>query len=260
MTVDIDLSGRRAVVTGGGRGIGRAVAVALAEAGADVTVAARTSAELDRTVAEIEDHGVEGRAVVADLATDEGLDRLADEAIETEVPPDLLVNNAGVFLTASPVDQPVTDIDRMLRLNLRAALLLSRRFVAAFRDSDHDSGRIINVASNVTRTAVPEWTAYGASKTGLIGVTEGLALELADDGVTVNSVSPGTTRTPAVKRAIEEHGDRLYDFDRLPTGRIAEPEDVAGVVLFLASELAGHVTGEDVAVDGGVNLTAGFYR
>jgi NAD(P)-dependent dehydrogenase (short-subunit alcohol dehydrogenase family) len=260
MTVEIDLSGRRAVVTGGGRGIGRAVAVALAEAGADVTVAARTASELDRTVAEIEAHGVDGRSVVADLATDEGLDRLASEAIETERPPDVLVNNAGVFLTASPIDQPVAEIDRMLQLNLRAALLLARRFAATFRASDHDSGRVVNVASNVTRTAVPEWTAYGATKTGLVGVTEGLALELAGDGLTVNSVSPGTTRTPAVEQAIEEFGDQLYDFDRLPTGRIAEPEDVAGVVLFLASDLAGYVTGEDVAVDGGVNVTSGFYK
>ena len=258
--MQIDLSEHTALVTGGGRGIGKATAVRLAETGADVAVVSRTESELEQTVSAIESQGVEGAVITADLLEEAEIERTVDETIDALGVPSILLNNAGVFLAAPPDEQPTDDIDRMLELNLRAPLLLSRRVGREIKQSDVRTGRIINVASNVATTAVPAWTAYGSTKSGIRGMTRGLAIAFADDGITVNSVSPGTTRTPAVEDVIEEMGDELYDFDRHPMERIGEPEDVADVCLFLASDLARYVTGEDILVDGGVSITAGFYR
>lgn len=258
--MDIDLSEHTAFVTGGGRGIGRAVAVRFAQAGADVAVVARTGSELQGTVETVESHGVTGLPVEADLREETAIERAVDETIDALDVPTILVNNAGVFLASPPDEQPTDEIDHMLQLNLRAPLLLARRVCGEIVRSEADSGRVINVARNVAETAVPAWTAYGSTKAGLQAMTRGLALAFAGDGITANSVSPGTTRTPAVEDVIEEMGDELYDFDRHPMGRIGEPEDVADVCLFLASDLARYVTGEDILVDGGVSITSGFYR
>lgn len=248
--MEIDLTGETAFVTGGGRGIGRAIADRFAQAGADVAVIARTGAELDEVVETVESHGATGLAI----------ERAVDETVDSLGLPTILVNNAGVFLASPPDEQPTAEIEQMLALNLRAPLLLARRVCGELVDSDSEHGRVINISSNVTEAAVPLWTAYGSTKAGLEGMTRGLALAFADEDITVNSVSPGTTRTAAVESDIESIGDRLYDFDRHPMGRIGEPDEVADVCLFLASDLARYVTGEDITVDGGVSITAGFYR
>jgi NAD(P)-dependent dehydrogenase (short-subunit alcohol dehydrogenase family) len=258
--MDIDLTGETAFVTGGGRGIGRAIADRFAQAGADIAVIARTGAELNRVVDTVESHDVTGLAIEADLREEPAIERAVDETIDTLGCPTVLVNNAGVFLANPPDEQPTDEIERMLELNLRAPLLLARRVCGELVDSSNERGRIINISSNVTEAAVPLWTAYGSTKAGLEGMTRGLALAFADEGITVNSVSPGTTRTDAVESDIEEIGDQLYDFDQHPMGRIGEPEEVADVCLFLASDLARYVTGEDITVDGGVSITSGFYK
>lgn len=252
----IQLDGSTALVTGAGRGIGEAVAVRLADAGANVVAIARTEDEIDATVDRVEAAGSEGLAVPADLSDVAEIEALLDVAIDRFGVPDVLVNNAGVFLAAPPLEQSLEEIDRMFDLNLRGLLVLSQRWGRAYRASPLERGRIINVAT----VSVPQWTAYMATKCGVLGITRGLARELAAEGVTVNAVSPGTTRTPAVERAIEEMGDELYEFERLPMGRIGEPEDVADVCLFLASDLSRYVTGEEIRVDGGVFMTSGFYR
>lgn len=258
--MNIDLSTETALVTGGGRGIGRAIADRFAQAGADVAVVARTESELDEVVGLVESHDASGLAVTADLREESAVERTVDETIDTLGIPTILVNNAGVFLASPPDEQPTDEIDHMLELNVRAPQLLARRVCRELIDSDAERGRIINISSNVSEAAVPLWTAYGGTKAGLEGMTRGLALAFAEEGITVNSVSPGTTRTDAVESDIEEIGDRLYDFDRHPMGRIGEPEEVADVCLFLASDLARYVTGEDITVDGGVSVTSGFYK
>jgi NAD(P)-dependent dehydrogenase (short-subunit alcohol dehydrogenase family) len=258
--MEIDLTGETAFVTGGGRGIGRAIADRFAQAGADVAVIARTGAELDEVVETVESHGATGLAIEADLRDEPAIERAVDETVDSLGLPTILVNNAGVFLASPPDEQPTAEIEQMLALNLRAPLLLARRVCGELVDSDSEHGRVINISSNVTEAAVPLWTAYGSTKAGLEGMTRGLALAFADEDITVNSVSPGTTRTAAVESDIESIGDRLYDFDRHPMGRIGEPDEVADVCLFLASDLARYVTGEDITVDGGVSITAGFYR
>jgi NAD(P)-dependent dehydrogenase (short-subunit alcohol dehydrogenase family) len=258
--MDIDLSDETAFVTGGGRGIGRAIADRFAQAGADVAVVARTETELDEVVETVESHGPTGLAVEADLREESAIERAVDETIDTLGVPTVLVNNAGVFLASPPDEQPTDEIDHMLELNVRAPLLLARRICRELVSSNAERGRVINISSNVAETAVPLWTAYGSTKSGVNGMTRGLALAFAEEGITVNSVSPGTTRTPAVESDIEEIGDQLYDFDRHPMGRIGEPEEVADVCLFLASDLARYVTGENITVDGGVSITSGFYK
>ena len=254
-----DLSHRTALITGAGKGIGRAVAEAFGDAGATVVCLARTEADVAATAESVEAAGGTGVAVTADVSDPEAIDDGYDEILRRVGAPDVLVNNAGVFLADSPLEQSLDDVDAMLDLNVRGLFYLSQRFGREYRDAGHDTGRIVNVASNVARVAVPAWTLYGATKAAVLGLTRGFALELADDGVTVNAVSPGTTRTPAVEGVIESSGEDLYDFDRHPT-RVAEPEDIAEVCLFLASDGAEHVTGEEVVADGGVSITSGFYR
>jgi NAD(P)-dependent dehydrogenase (short-subunit alcohol dehydrogenase family) len=254
-----ELSHRTALVTGAGRGIGRAVAERFGEAGATVVAVARTEADVVDAAGAVDSAGGTGVPMTVDVSDPDAIDACYDDVVAEVGAPDVLVNNAGLFLAASPLDQSLDDVDAMLNLNVRGLFYLTQRFGREYRNAGHDSGRVVNVASNVASVAVPSWTLYGATKAAVLALTRGFALELADDGVTVNAVSPGTTRTPAVETVLDSTGDDLYDFDRHPT-RIAEPEDVAEVCLFLASDAAEHVTGEEVVADGGVSITSGFYR
>lgn len=258
MTVELDLQNQIALVTGAGRGIGAEIATRFAEAGADVVVAARTESELARTVDRVEAHNVEGVAVTTDLSEADDIDRLVDRTIEAFGVPDVLVNNAAANLAADPLEQDVTDVDTMLSVNLRGLFLLSQR-VAQEQVEAGVEGRIVNVSSIVGSLGVPAMTVYGGTKAGVHGVTQGLAAELASHGITVNSVSPGMTRVGRIEDLMTEKGE-LYDIDRIPAGRLGEPKEIADACLYLASDLAGYVTGEDLRVDGGVTITAGLYR
>lgn len=255
----LDLSDRVAVVTGGGRGIGETVATTFAAAGADVVVAARTTSDLDATVERVESHGATGLAVRTDLSQDADVDALVEATVEELGTPDVLVNNAGTVTPELPTDQSIPAFDDMLSVNLRATFLLSRRFARAFEASDRTDGRIVNVASLAAHAGIPALTAYGATKAGVCALTRGLAGALGP-AITVNSVSPGLTRTERIDALLADRGGELFDFDRLPMGRPAEPQEVADACLFLASDLATYVTGADLPVDGGASATTVLYR
>lgn len=260
MTVDIDLSGRTAIVTGAGRGIGEGIAGRLAEAGANVVAAARTTDEIEAVVEAVEaEHGVEGLAVRTDLTDVDDVQTLVDESVDAFGVPEILVNNAGANLMGDPMEHSVQEVDTMLDVNVRGTFLLTQRWGRAYRDAGLDWARVVNVSSVVAEVGTTPMALYGGTKAGVRGLTKGFAAALGGDGVTVNSVSPGITRVGRTAEAIESGAGGFLQLDRIPVGRAGEPADVADVCAFLASPQASYVTGVDVLVDGGVAFTAGLY-
>lgn len=259
MVLELDLSGETAIVTGAGRGIGEEIANHFGAAGADVVLAARTPSEIEATAEDVEEHGVSALPVPTDLGDADDIEALV-EATEAEFgAPDILVNNAAANLANDPLEQTLDEVDTMLDVNLRGLFLLSQRVANSMLDADVDAGRIVNVASVVGHVGVPAMTVYSGTKAGIYGITQGLAAELSSHGITVNSVSPGMIQVDRIEDLMNKKGE-LYDLDRIPTGRLGEPEEIADACVFLASDRASYVTGEDLRVDGGVAITAGLYR
>lgn len=258
--LSVDLSGSTALLTGASYGIGEEIAYHLADSGADVVGVARSEEDLQETIDAVEDdYGVEGLAIPADIREESQIEAALEEAIDAFGVPDILVNNAGVYPSGAALEMATGDIDDMLDVNNRAVILLSMKWGQAFRESDLDSGRVINVSSVFNHVVTPRLLVYGSTKFHVRGITMGFAAELARDGVTVNSVSPGITNSHDWSREELEDFDWLGDLDRIPVGRVGEPQDVANACLYLASDAADYVTGADILIDGGVAFTAGLY-
>lgn len=259
MALELDLSGRTAIVTGAGRGIGEEIATHVAAAGADVVLAARTATEIEATAEDVEAEGVSALAVPTDLGDPDDIDRLVEETVETFGAPEVLINNAAANLANDPMDQSIDEVETMLDVNLRGVFLLSQRVANAMLDGEVGAGRIVNVSSVAGHVGIPAMTVYSGTKAGLYGITRGLAAELSLHGITVNSVSPGMIRVDRIERLMAEKGE-LYDLDRIPVGRLGDPAEIADACVFLASDRAGYISGEDLRVDGGVAITAGLYQ
>ncbi len=248
---DFDLTGRVAIVTGGTRGIGLAIALGLAEAGADVVPTARTGEDVEAAVASIRERGRESIAIPADVTSDADVATLVDRTHEALGGPDILVNNAGIN-PASALGTPEAVEPEAADLVLDVNLLGAFRCVQAAADHlrTAENGVVLNVASVGGLVGLPRQHPYVASKHGLVGLTKSMALDWAPD-VRVNAIAPGyvTTELTAELRA----NDRLRDsiLSRTPLARFADPEEIAGPAVFLASDAASFVTGECVAVDGG---------
>ena len=243
------LAGRTAIVTGASRGIGRALAVALAQAGADVVCASTRRAGTDETAEAVRRAGRRAWQVEADLAVDSGPDRLADAAFEAAGEVHVLVNNAGTIRRHPAVAFPLDDWQSVLQTNLTAVFQLSQRLAAPMLERGH--GKIVNVASLLSFQGGVTVPAYTASKHGVAGLTKALANEWASTGVTVNAVAPGyiATDNTAALRADETRNRQILE--RIPAGRWGEPEDLGGAAVFLASRASDYVTGTVVTVDGG---------
>lgn len=242
---------RAAVVTGGSRGIGRAVCVALAKQGCNVVVNyCHGEAAAAETAALCKELGVEAVTVQADVSTAEGCKKLFEEAVNAFGRVDILVNNAGVTRDNLILRLSEEDFDTVLNANLKGAFLCCKE--AARRMVRQRYGRIVNLSSVVGLRGNAGQTNYSASKAGLIGLTKSLAKELASRNVTVNAVAPGFIATDMTDALSEKQREAILG--RIASKRLGEPEDVAKLVRFLASEEAGYITGQVICIDGGMSL------
>lgn len=246
-----DLSGQVAVVTGGSRGIGRAIAVGLAEAGAAVVPTARTLDDVETAVAAVEETGRNSLAVTTDVADEGSVERMFEEVDEAFGRLDIVVNSAGINPGAAlgmPGDVSIAAFDTAIDVNLRGAFLCSK--VGAERLLANGGGTVINIASVSGLVGLPRQHPYVASKHGLLGLTKSLALDWAPD-VRVNAIAPGYVATDLTEPILEN--EELYQsiIDRTPIDRFADPEEIAGPAVFLASDFASFMTGSCLVVDGG---------
>lgn len=244
--IESRLDGKVALVSGAGRGIGRACAISLAAIGAEVTLLARSRHELEEVAAEIRDAGGVAMPAVCDV-TDP---RAVAEVVGPLPRVDVLVNNAGTNVPEPFLDVAEETLDRVLGLNFKATFLLSqtaaRRMVEA-----GEGGCIVNITSQMGHVGAPDRSVYCATKHALEGLTKALAVELARHGIRINSVAPTFVETPLTRSFLDDEGFRSDVLSRIPLGRLAGAQDVAGAVAFLASPAAAMVTGASLLVDGG---------
>src|SRR6478736_1426012 len=247
------LDGRVAVVTGGSSGIGRAIAGALARAGASVAVIARTEADLVATVDELAAEGCRAAWVSADLSTRDGVRAAAEQAAAVFGEPDILVNSAGINLRPPMGEVGEQVWDATMAVNLTAPFLLGQRFGPGM--AERGWGRIINVTSQQAARAFGNSGGYGASKGGLAALTRSQSEAWAPSGVCCNSVCPGFVPTRLNAHVARDPERSAAMAARTMTGRNGSPEDFAGVAVFLASRASDYVTGQTLYVDGGFSVT-----
>jgi len=251
--VKFNLSGKVAIVTGGGKGIGRAIALGLAGAGASVVVCSRTQKEIDGVVDEIHQMGGTAMAVVTDLTVNEQLENLVNATIKEFGRIDILVNNAARSFLRSLLDLREDGWDKVFDTNVKAVWLLSR--AVARHMIEQKSGRIVSITTVGAEKAEMGMAAYGCSKAALKMLTRCMAREWAPNGINVNAVGPGLTRTDFSKPIWSNPDVARQVASGIPKGRLAEPEEIVGSVLFLVSDAADFITGHSIYVDGGTLTT-----
>ena len=244
------LTGRVALVTGGGRGIGKAIALGFAAANADVVVAARTAAEIEKTAEEIRAVGRRALAIVCDVTDGTQVTGMAGKCLEEFGRIDILVNNAGGGPKRPALQQSERYWDAIMRLNLTSTLLCSKAVAEPM--IRQGKGSIINIASAIGRGNMLDYSAYAVSKDAVISLTHRLSLEWAQYHIRVNAIAPGFVETEMAARYFREDDDLREELKRVPLGRAAKPEDVVGGAIYLASGASEYVTGKTIAIDGGL--------
>lgn len=246
----VQLPDKVALVTGAGRGIGRAIALGLAQAGARVAINDINPDTAERTAREIRDSGGEAVAFAADVANKLAVHTMINSCLERWGRLDILVNNAGVEPKASILTMDEYDWDRTLAVNLKGAFLCSQFAGRVMREQG--SGVIVNIASiGGHKIPLKDRAAYCASKAGLVGFTRECAREFAAYGIRVNAVCPGVIETEMTAQLRQNPEQMRKWLEDIPQGRLGTPEDVVGLVLFLCSEAAAYITGQAIHVDGG---------
>jgi len=250
-----NLSGKTALITGGSRGLGLQMAEALGEQGAAIVISSRKQAELDEAVVHLQSRGIQASAISADLSKEAAVTSLADAAIEKLGHIDILINNAGATWGAPAEDHPVEAWDKVMNLNVRSIFLLSQA-VGKRSMIPRRSGRIINIASIAGLGGNPPGTmqtiAYNTSKAAVINFTRTLAGEWGVHGITVNAIAPGFFPSKMTKGILDHLGEEKLAKEA-PLQRIGDDEDLKGAALLFASDAGKHITGQTLAIDGGVS-------
>lgn len=252
-----DLTGRTALVTGGSRGLGLQIAEALGEAGAKILLTSRKAADLEEATAALQARGIDARWVAADASDAEGVRKVVDEALQRMGHVDILVNNAGATWGAPAEDHPLEAWDKVMNLNVRSVFMMSQA-VGRASMIPRRSGRIINVASiaGLSGSSKMQYLAYGTSKGAVVNFTRTLAGEWGRHGITVNALAPGFFPSKMTAGTLKAVGaDKLGAMS--PLGRIGDDDDLKGAALLFASAAGKHITGQILAVDGGVSAVHG---
>jgi NAD(P)-dependent dehydrogenase (short-subunit alcohol dehydrogenase family) len=243
------LTGKTAVITGASKGLGRAMALALGEAGAKLALLARNREQLESVAADVRKLGTEAEVFVADVTDGAQVKRIEDEIIGRFGRTQILINNAGINIRKPVTEFTLDEWRAVLDTNLTGAFLMCRAFVPHMKGQGY--GRILNLTSIMSHVAIAGRTAYAASKSGLLGFTKALALELVADKITVNGISPGPFATELNKPILENPEANAQFIAKIPLGRWGNVSEVGQLALYLCSEDAGFITGTDVLIDGG---------
>ena len=248
MSNPFDLTGKVALVTGGNVGLGQGIALALAEAGADIVSVALSDS--DDTVAKVQALGRRAHAISADLTSIEPVERVVQEALDAMGRIDILVNNAGLIRRADAVDFTEADWDLVMNINLKTVFFMSQA-VARLFIKQGDGGKIINIASMLSFQGGIRVPSYTASKSGVAGLTKLMANEWAPHRITANAIAPGYFATANTQALREDPVRSAEILGRIPAGRWGEPSDLGGAAVFLASRASDYVQGAILPVDGG---------
>lgn len=243
------LAGKTALITGASKGLGKAMALSLAGAGAHIALVARDATKLNDVNSEIESAGGTASVFLADVSQEESVRQLERDVTSQLGQIQILINNAGTNIRKNLIDFTLDEWRTVLDTNLTSVFLMCRSFVPHMKGTGY--GRILNMSSIMSHVSLPGRTAYSSSKTALLGLIRALAQELAADGITVNGISPGPFATEMNIPVMENPESNALFLSSIPIGRWGRVEEVGTLALYLCSEDAGFITGTDIVIDGG---------
>lgn len=243
------LNGKIALITGSSKGLGKAMALALSQAGATIALVSRDEAKLQAVKREIEDSGGKADVFLADVKDEKQVDRLETEISTGLGKIQILVNNAGINLRKNLIDFSLSEWQSVVDTNLTSVFLMCRKFVPHMRGAGY--GRILNMTSIMSHVSMPQRSAYSASKAAVLGLIRALAQELAPEGITVNGISPGPFGTEMNQSLMQNPEVNAQFLANVPVGRWGKVEEIGALATYLCSEAAGFITGTDILIDGG---------